>query len=184
MAATVVTETRRALFALVEEAANGNSLSRLFRSPTLEVVPANVWLYWRAQDKLNELQSAIGPLLTSMKHDRLAAPAHRQREPDVVRAQLKETCPLRTMQRRHKPDKRGRIREIVDSHPEQLCRRACDLLLLFELCLRLEEMEKAMDLDTSTIQKELKFCGARLNDKRTKADAPGATANRAPANPH
>ncbi len=171
VAASAVTETRRALFAELKLAANGDLPRKFFCRLKLRLLPPRSWLYLRVQEKLNELHAACGPLLNSMRHERLAAPAYLCRDPDLMRAQLKETCPWRTLNRKAKPDHSGKTRQITDWHPETLCRRACDVLLMWELCFRLREISEVLGLGTSTIQKTLMACAAAWNDLRRKAPA-------------
>ena len=86
------------------------------------------------------------------------------RTQDPVRAQMREFCPLHGLRRRRRPNQHGDIAETRDWQPERFCRRACDLLLLFELCLRFSQMAQATGLKKSTIHLKLLDCGRKKKE--------------------
>ena len=171
LAATAVTQTRRELFALLNESVNGNALRRLFSKGTLWCLRPNVWLFMRVQKNLNELQTDMGPLLTSLRHDRMGVPKFLERDPDGLRVRLQGTCALRQLRRKPHPDRHGKTHEPDDWNPEKFCRRACDLLLMTELCLRLQEMSQVVGLSTATIHKKIMDYSAAWKSNLTKSSA-------------
>jgi hypothetical protein len=168
LAATAITETRRELFALLDESVNGSLLRQLISRGTLWSQRPNVWLYLQVQKKLNELRTAFGPLLASARRHHLAPPTHLLPGPDSIRAQLRTTCALKQLQRKPHPDRHGNVRQAPDWNPEKFCWRACDLLLLFELALRLCEMSKVLGLSTATVHKKLIDYSEKLKRNEAK----------------
>ncbi len=170
LAATVVTDTRLALLTLLQQAGNGPFFQWITANATMLLMPPNAWLFLRARTRMRELKTAFGPLVASMRHERLRPPTGEKRDPDPSREKLPENgCILRSRGRGTRSDKEGKLAERKTDHH---CGRACDLLLLVELGFRVREVALTLDSKKSTVSEQTEAC--RVKAKGSSDQGPSA----------
>ena len=172
LAHTVQALARRDFFRLVEESEDGPVLRRLAAKATLQLLPANVWLYLHVQETLaelgtgNELAASLAPEEGSRMNQ-----LRRNREPDPILAKVAATgCPLKGICKQPRPDHKGDLAMVSHQTPTTLCQRVCEMLFLEQLGFVYRETAIVLGLGKSTIDERIEDCRKKERELRKAAN--------------
>ena len=188
VAAASVDETRRALFALLDEAENGTPLRRVTAHFTLRMIPPNAWLFLRVKESLQATARAAATLSYAARRDEPELSELVKGYPDPIRQELAvQHCGLRDYKRRQRPNRDGDLDLSRECVPMKFCQRACDLLLTRELGFKVREAELALGVSRAVVHDRTEDCrrqGEALFAKRATSDADGKPRRNSAAQSH
>ena len=160
ISAAAVMQTRHDLLDRLEQEDRSSFLKGFAAVVTNALMPRNVWLYLRAKNNVLKLESDEGKLISSLKDFGRGLLADGKEDSDAAWAKFAaDHCPLRTLRslgRRGRTWELGIARDVNGLTHDTYCRRACDLLLLLEVCFTCSQMAKVFGISASTASDQLK----------------------------